>query len=148
MTEKEALERIIYDLNSWCETWTPTSYTDPRISLTMIANRAKSALENKEEIEPSHIIKCDDFLYYRGEKYQKVKEPPRMELERTGKVSVVFYDKKPYYRIEYGDEFHYTVWWRRSRQEDTSQLSMITDKETERLLEGLWFNDVKGGQYD
>jgi hypothetical protein len=100
------------------------------------------------EIDPTHIIKDNDCIYYRGEKYQKVKEPPRMELERTGKVSIVFYDKKPYYRIEYGDEFHYTVWWRRTKQEDTSQLSMITDKETERLLEGMYFNDVKKGVVD
>ena len=28
------------------------------------------------------------------------------------------------------------------------QLVMVTDKETERLLEGLWFNEVKGGKYD
>ncbi len=82
------------------------------------------------------------------EKIKNAYPKQRMELERTGKVSVVFYDKKTYYRIEYGDEFHYTVWWRRSKQDTTSQLSMITDKETERLLEGIYFNDVKKGVID
>ena len=82
------------------------------------------------------------------EKIKNAYPKQRMELERTGKVSVVFYDKKPYYRIEYGDEFHYTVWWERTKQDDTSQLTMITDKETERLLEGMFFNDVRGGQVE
>ena len=73
---------------------------------------------------------------------------PRMEAERSGEVRVVFYNKKTYYRIEYTDEFGYVVWWRREKQDDTSKLVMVTDKETERLLEGLWFNEVKGGKYD
>ena len=73
---------------------------------------------------------------------------PRMEAERSGEVHIVFYNKKTYYRIEYTDEFGYVVWWRREKQDDTSRLVMVTDKETERLLEGLWFNEVKGGKYD
>ena len=76
------------------------------------------------------------------------KSQPRMEAERSGEVHIVFYNKKTYYRIEYTDEYGYVVWWRREKQDDTSRLVMVTDKETERLLEGLWFNDVKGGKYD
>jgi methionyl-tRNA formyltransferase len=76
------------------------------------------------------------------------KSQPRMEAERSGEVHIVFYNKKTYYRIEYTDEYGYVVWWRREKQDDTSRLVMITDKETERLLEGLWFNEVKGGKYD
>ena len=72
---------------------------------------------------------------------------PRMEAERSGEVNIVFYNKKTYYRIEYTDEFGYVVWWRREKQDDTSRLVMVTDKETERLLEGLWFNEVKHGKY-
>jgi hypothetical protein len=76
------------------------------------------------------------------------KSQPRMEAERSGEVHIVFYNKKTYYRIEYTDEYGYVVWWRREKQDDTSRLVMVTDKETERLLEGLWFNEVKGGKYD
>lgn len=39
-----ALECFIAELEVWCETWTPTSYTDPRISLLRIAERARSVL--------------------------------------------------------------------------------------------------------
>jgi len=80
------------------------------------------------------------------------KSQPRMEAERSGEVHIVFYNKKTYYRIEYTDEYGYVVWWRREKEEDfwdnASRLVMVTDKETERLLEGLWFNDVKKEKYD
>ncbi len=80
------------------------------------------------------------------------KSQPRMEAERSGEVHIVFYNKKTYYRIEYTDEYGYVVWWRREKEEDfwdnASRLVMVTDKETERLLEGVWFNDVKKGKYD
>ena len=78
------------------------------------------------------------------------KSQPRMEAERSGEFHIVFYNKKTYYRlkiIEYTDEFGYVVWWRRENQNDTSRLVMVTDKETERLLEGLWFNEIKKGRY-
>jgi hypothetical protein len=80
------------------------------------------------------------------------KSQPRMEAERSGEVHIVFYNKKTYYRIEYTDEYGYVVWWRREKEEDfwdnASRLVMVTDGETRRLLEGLWFNEVKKGKYD
>lgn len=80
------------------------------------------------------------------------KSQPRMEAERSGEVHIVFYNKKTYYRIEYTDEYGYVVWWRREKEEDfwdnASRLVMVTDGETRRLLEGVWFNDVKHGKYD
>jgi hypothetical protein len=80
------------------------------------------------------------------------KSQPRMEAERSGEVHIVFYNKKTYYRIEYTDEYGYVVWWRREKEEDfwdnASRLVMVTDGETHRLLEGVWFNDVKKGKYD
>jgi hypothetical protein len=80
------------------------------------------------------------------------KSQPRMEAEKSGEVHIVSYNKKTYYRIEYTDEYGYVVWWRREKEEDfwdnASRLVMVTDKETERLLEGLWFNDVKKEKYD
>ncbi len=46
---QSALKRIIQDLDIWCDTWTPYSYIDPRISLRLIANRARNVLEEKND---------------------------------------------------------------------------------------------------
>ena len=55
---QSALERVIIELDSWCDNWTPTSYNDPRISLRQIADRARNVLEEEkktEEYEYFHI---------------------------------------------------------------------------------------------
>lgn len=39
-------------LETWCETWHPLAYTDPRISLRLIADRARAALA-VEAVGPS-----------------------------------------------------------------------------------------------
>jgi|LauGreDrversion4_2_1035121.scaffolds.fasta_scaffold913399_2 hypothetical protein len=56
---QSALERVIIELDSWCDNWTPTSYNDPRISLRQIADRARNVLEeekkSEEEYEYFHI---------------------------------------------------------------------------------------------
>jgi hypothetical protein len=56
---QKALERVIIELDSWCDNWTPTSYNDPRISLRQIADRARNVLEeekkSEEEYEYFHI---------------------------------------------------------------------------------------------
>lgn len=41
---REALERVILELDSWCNHYSPNSYTDPTISLRQIADRARYAL--------------------------------------------------------------------------------------------------------
>ena len=45
---QSALERVIIELDSWCDNWTPTSYNDPRISLRQIADRARNVLEEEK----------------------------------------------------------------------------------------------------
>jgi hypothetical protein len=45
---QSALERVIIELDSWCDNWTPASYNDPRISLRQIANRARDVLEEEK----------------------------------------------------------------------------------------------------
>ena len=56
---QSALERVILDLDRWCDSWTPNSYNDPRISLRQIADRARNVLEeekkSEEEYEYFHI---------------------------------------------------------------------------------------------
>jgi len=93
-------------------------------------------------------VELNDDTQQLFEKIKSAYPRPRMEAERSGEVNIVFYNKKTYYRIQYTDEFRYVVWWRREKQDDTSRLVMVTDKETERLLEGLWFNEVKKGVID
>ena len=71
---------------------------------------------------------------------------PRMKFLFDGKFEVVSYNKKSYYRFEFPDEVY---WYRRTSHETYLDLKLerITDGETHRLLEGLWFNEVKGGKY-
>jgi hypothetical protein len=73
------------------------------------------------------------------------KSQPRMEFDCGGKFEVVSYNDKVYYRLEFTDEVY---WCKRKYDDDVMVLVHITDGETHRLLEGLWFNEVKGGKYD
>jgi hypothetical protein len=53
---QSALKRVIIELDSWCDSWTPTSYNDPRISLRQIADRARNVLvEEKNDLRSSNL---------------------------------------------------------------------------------------------
>ena len=74
------------------------------------------------------------------------KSQPKMEFDFDGKIEVVSYNKKRYYRFEFPDE----VYWYKRTNNDTYldlRLERITDGETHRLLEGLWFNEIRKGRY-
>jgi hypothetical protein len=73
------------------------------------------------------------------------KSQPRMEFSFGGKFEVVSYNEMVYYRLEFPDEFY---WYKKKYSDDGLLMVAITDGETCRLLEGLWFNDVKKGKYD
>ncbi len=96
------------------------------------------------ELDPTQIVLDNDVIYFRGEKYQKVKELPRLKLENEGKFYVLSYNGKVYYRVDYPSA---TVWWVR-KNPIVAQMDMVEDAETIRLLGDMWFNDVKRGQYD
>ena len=74
------------------------------------------------------------------------KSQPKMEFSFGGKFEVVSYNNENYYRLEFDDESH--SWYKRKEKLDGNLLKQITDGETHRLLEGVWFNDVKHGKYD
>jgi hypothetical protein len=74
------------------------------------------------------------------------KSQPKMEFDFGGKFEVVSYNNENYYRLEFDDESH--SWYKRKEKLDGNLLKQITDGETHRLLEGVWFNDVKHGKYD
>ena len=70
---------------------------------------------------------------------------PRMNFELGGKLEIVSYNGENYYRLEYPSAI---IWYKKKKPNDGMMLVRITDGETRRLLEGLWFNDVKKGKYD
>ena len=75
------------------------------------------------------------------------KSLPRMNFELGGKFEIVFYNGENYSRHEFDDGSH--NWYKRKyTDEGVLMMVAITDGETRRLLEGLWFNDVKKGKYD
>jgi hypothetical protein len=67
-----------------------------------------------------------------------------MEFSFGGKFEVVSYNDEVYYRLEFPDEFY---WYKKKYSDEGLLMVAITDGETCRLLEGLWFNDVKHGKY-
>ena len=73
------------------------------------------------------------------------KSQPKMEFSFGGKFEVVSYNEMVYYRLEFPDEFY---WYKKKYSDEGLLMVAITDGETHRLLEGLWFNDVKRGKYD
>ena len=75
------------------------------------------------------------------------KSLPKMTLENSGKFEIVSYNGEVYYRLEYPTN---VVWCKQKYKcaSDEMMLVAIIDLETHRLLEGLWFNDVKKGKYD
>jgi hypothetical protein len=74
------------------------------------------------------------------------KSQPKMEFDFGGKFEIVSYNDKEYLRLQFNDESH--TWFKRKHTVDGVVMFAITDGETRRLLEGLWFNEVKGGKYD
>jgi hypothetical protein len=76
------------------------------------------------------------------------KSQPRMNLEDTVEGEVVSYNDEIYYRLEYPTA---VIWYKRKGNiaVDASSVKLVcvTDLETHRLLEGLWFNEVKHGKY-
>ena len=80
------------------------------------------------------------------EEIEKHKSQPRMEFSFSGKFEIVSYNDEEYLRLEFTDGSH--GWYKRKHTVDGVVMSAITDSETHRLLEGVWFNDVKKGKYD
>lgn len=74
------------------------------------------------------------------------KSQPRMEFDFGGKFEIVSYNDEEYLRLQFNDESH--NWFKRKHTVDGVVMAAITDGETHRLLEGVWFNDVKKGKYD
>ena len=77
---------------------------------------------------------------------EKHKSQPKMTFDFGGKFEFVSYNDEEYLRLQFNDESH--NWFKKKHTVDGMMLAVIMDGETHRLLEGLWFNDVKKGKYD
>lgn len=102
------------------------------------------------ETDISKVLIEGEYATIMGVKYKRIEEPkPRMTLENAGEFEIVSYNDEIYYRLEYPTA---VIWYKRKGNiaVDASgvKLVCVTDLETHRLLEGLWFNDVKKGKYD
>jgi hypothetical protein len=67
-----------------------------------------------------------------------------MYFELGGKFEIVSYNGENYYRLEYPTD---VIWYKKKKPADGMMLVRITDGETRRLLEGLWFNEIRKGNY-
>jgi hypothetical protein len=77
---------------------------------------------------------------------EEIEKQPRMNLEQEGEYAVVSYHDKVYYRLENKTTFSWYI------KKDVSEynihyrspnLVMVEDAETERLLEGLYYNYIQ-----
>ena len=78
---------------------------------------------------------------------EEIEKQPRMNLEQEGEYAVVSYHDKVYYRLEGEDTFS---WYIKKDVSDnyhihyrSPNLVMVEDAETERLLEGLYYNYIQ-----
>ena len=80
------------------------------------------------------------------QKLEEIEKQPRMNLQQEGKYAVVSYNGKTYYRLEGETTFswyikkgvsEYHIHYR------SPNLVMVEDAETERLLEGLYYNYIQ-----
>ena len=72
------------------------------------------------------------------QKLEDIEKQPRMNLQQEGKYAVVSYHNKVYCRLEGA-----TFLWYIKKSVSTPTLVMVEDAETERLLEGLYYNYIQ-----
>ena len=85
------------------------------------------------------------LLQMKLQKLEEIEKQPRMNLQQEGEYAVVSYHDKTYYRLENKTTFSWYI------KKDVSEyhihyrspnLVMVNDAETERLLEGLYYNYI------
>ena len=86
-------------------------------------------------------------LQQKLQKLEEIEKQPRMNLQQEGEYAVVSYHDKVYYRLEGEDTFSWYIKKDRSDNHHVYYLSptlvMVEDAETERLLEGLYYNHIQ-----
>ena len=78
---------------------------------------------------------------------EEIEKQPRMNLQQEGKYAVVSYHDKVYYRLE--GEVTFSWYIKKDRSDNhhvyyrSPNFVMVEDAETERLLEGLYYNHIQ-----
>jgi hypothetical protein len=140
--------------------WQPTPQTPEQVD-TGLRDAFRQAIKDgvmdatpylKQMTFKSDIEKTEAEIKVLQKKLELLKEiethksQPRMEFDFGGKFEIVSYNDEEYLRLQFNDESH--NWFKRKYTVDGVVMVAITDGETHRLLEGVWFNDVKKGKYD
>ena len=98
------------------------------------------------KIQRKEIQKQIEELQEKLQKLEEIEKQPRMNLQQEGEYAVVSYHDKTYYRLEGETTFSWYI------KKDVSEyhihyrspnLVMVVDAETERLLEGLYYNHIQ-----
>ena len=77
------------------------------------------------------------------QKLEEIEKQPRMNLQQEGEYAVVSYHDKVYYRLEGEDAFSWYIKKGVSANYRVPTLVMVEDAETERLLEGIYYNHIQ-----
>ena len=83
------------------------------------------------------------ILQEKLQKLEEIEKQPRMNLQQEGKYAVVSYHDKTYYRLEGEVTFSWYIKKGVSANYRVPTLVMVEDAETERLLEGLYYNHIQ-----
>ena len=83
------------------------------------------------------------ILQEKLQKLEEIEKQPRMNLQGEGKYAVVSYHDKVYYRLEGEVTFSWYIKKGVSANYPVPTLVMVEDAETERLLEGLYYNNIQ-----
>jgi hypothetical protein len=74
---------------------------------------------------------------------EEIEKQPRMNLQQEGEYAVVSYHDKVYYRLENKTTFSWYIKKGVSANYPVPTLVMVEDAETERLLEGIYYNHIQ-----
>ena len=83
------------------------------------------------------------ILQEKLQKLEEIEKQPRMNLQQEGEYAVVSYHDKVYYRLEGEVTFSWYIKKGVSANYRVPTLVMIEDAETDRLLEGLYYNHIQ-----
>ena len=74
---------------------------------------------------------------------EEIEKQPQMNLQQEGEYAVVSYHDKVYYRLESNVTFSWYIKKGVSVTHPVPTLVMVVDAETERLLEGIYYNHIQ-----
>jgi len=82
------------------------------------------------------------ILQEKLQKLEEIEKQPRMNLQQEGEYVVVSYNNSTYYRLMNETTFSWYIKMSASVSHPVPTLVMINDAETERLLDGIYYNHI------